>query len=296
MKPLSTIVLPSAQIDLQKWDACVASSSHQNVFMYSFSLNALCENWSGIIWGDYEAVLPLPWRKKWGLKYMYQVPFMASLSVMQQLNFSIDIPALQQLLRKHFRFLHIDIQNIFFENWAVRKRVNFYLPLNSSYTEISSNYTNECTKNLRKAINRGCTLKRIYSTETVFTLYQNAYGSLQQQHINNNYTAAITFAKEAMQQNKASVWQVTQNNSNEPIFAAIVLHDKNRYYYWLGAPTENGRYCRATYFFIDEMIKMHCQTNTIFDFEGSDIENVAHFYQQFSPKSEYYFEVKKFLF
>lgn len=285
-------ILPRQRIHTERWNQCVAEANHSNIFMYSWALDALCTYWDGLIINDYEAVLPLPWRQKWGIKYLYQVPFMPRLSVMGANWQPTDSPAVLQAMQQHFSFIHTDIDNLVCAPWATRSRTNLYLPLSHTYATLEARFTEACRKNIRKATARGCQLAPANRVEDIILMYDNAYGGLQNMHTQRNYQSAIAFAHTALQHQKASMWQVEQQLTHEPLYTAILLHDKHRIYYWLGAPTAQGRQCRATYFFISQIIQQYSQSQHCFDFEGSDIPSVAHFYQQFAPLTETYHQVK----
>ncbi len=286
-------ILPSHNIDVTKWDNCVANAIHQNIFMYSWALNALCNNWDGLIVNDYEAVLPLPWRKKWLLTYMHHVPLLAKISLMAKANILVSAEVIAKLLSKRFWFINFDIDNLHLEKWMVKKRCNYYLPLSSSYESLYNNFPKECHKNIKKSIARGCVLMKATSIEKVIKIYDLAYGNFHEKQTNRDYTKIIDFAKYALANGKASIWEVQNEADKETLLAAILLQDKGRIYYWLAAPTATGRQCRASYFFINEIIKMNTNSDKILDFEGSDIKDVAHFYQQFTPKTEWYYQIKK---
>ncbi|MBC7651008.1 MAG: hypothetical protein H7101_04600 [Deinococcales bacterium] len=289
-------ILPSHKIDVTKWDDCVAKAAYQNIFMYTWALNALCDNWDGLIVNDYEAVLPLPWRKKWTLKYMHHVPYLAKLSLMAKENITVDSQLIATYLRKRLWFINFDIVNIYLEKWIVKKRCNYYIPLERTYDNLYNHFTKECQKNIKKSISRGCSLVQATSIEKVVKIYDLAYGNLHEKQTNRNYIKIINFAKYALSIGKASIWEVQNIANKETLLAAIVLEDKGRLYYWLAAPTASGRQCRASYFFINELIKMNANSNKILDFEGSDIKEVAHFYQQFAPETEWYYHIKKTIF
>jgi hypothetical protein len=68
-------------IDTQKWDECIRSASNSIVYVYSFYLDAIAEKWDALIKNDYEAVMPLAWNEKLGIKYIYQPFFMAQTGV-----------------------------------------------------------------------------------------------------------------------------------------------------------------------------------------------------------------------
>ena len=40
----------------------------------------MAKHWDALVLGDYEAVMPLTWNKKWNISYLYQPPFTASLA------------------------------------------------------------------------------------------------------------------------------------------------------------------------------------------------------------------------
>lgn len=66
--------IPAVRIDAAKWDCCV--QQHNNGLLYSTStyLNALCENWEGIIVNDYEAIVALPIKKNGGYAMPIYLP------------------------------------------------------------------------------------------------------------------------------------------------------------------------------------------------------------------------------
>lgn len=72
------------------------------------------------------------------------------------------------------------------------------------------------------------------------------------------------------------------------VYAGLLLDDGRRLYYILGAPSAEGRAMRATYFFIDQVMARFAGRRKTFDFEGSDIPEVATFYRSFAPQVEYY--------
>lgn len=53
------------QIDPAKWDCVVLQSPHPLVYGLFNYLNAVCDTqWDALIYNDYEAVFPLPFKKK----------------------------------------------------------------------------------------------------------------------------------------------------------------------------------------------------------------------------------------
>lgn len=72
--------LKNNEIDVKKWDACVEQSPNGLLYASSFFLNNLCM-WDALVLNDYEAVMPLPKRKKWGVEYIYNPAYAAQCGV-----------------------------------------------------------------------------------------------------------------------------------------------------------------------------------------------------------------------
>ena len=64
--------LPREAIDDTKWDACIDNAGNGLIYAYSFYLDTMADNWDALVLNDYEAVMPLTWKKKYGIYYLYQ--------------------------------------------------------------------------------------------------------------------------------------------------------------------------------------------------------------------------------
>ena len=60
-------ILPSYKINKQKWDDCIKNSSNPLIYAASVYLDHMADNWDGFIADDYRLVMPVPWRKKYGI-------------------------------------------------------------------------------------------------------------------------------------------------------------------------------------------------------------------------------------
>ena len=90
--------IPSHNINTEKWNACV--NKHSNGLIYSTTdyLNAMADNWTGLVFGDYNAVMPVAWRKKLGIKYCYTIPFVQQLGFIGEVDKIKNIDAKKLLL------------------------------------------------------------------------------------------------------------------------------------------------------------------------------------------------------
>ena len=58
-------------LDEKKYDDCIEKSMQSNIFGFSWYLDIVCDNWDVLVLNNYEAVMPIPWRKKFFVKYVY---------------------------------------------------------------------------------------------------------------------------------------------------------------------------------------------------------------------------------
>src|SRR5581483_2982387 len=93
-------ILPSHKIDHAKWNDCVRFSSNGLIYANTYYLDHIADNWHGIVMNDYECVMPVVWRKKFGIRYAYNVPFVQQLGWFHQHS----KPDAVELVKKLFSF------------------------------------------------------------------------------------------------------------------------------------------------------------------------------------------------
>ena len=260
--------------------------------LIAYYLDAMCDNWDALVLNDYEAVMPLPWRKKWGLMYIYQPSFIQRLGLFgMNINSNIENDFYQHLLLK-FKFIHYNVSSLpQIKLESLKKRNNFLIDLRNDYEIIKSQFSKEGIKNIRKAEKRGCQFQNDIPVANVIENFKKVYGHFNQRSTEHDYNQFKSLTQTALKYNRATIAGIKDNNNNI-IFSAVIFKDNKRLYYVLGAPTPIGREYRAPYFFIDYLLKVYAGQNLFFDFEGSDIPSVAYFYQHFTKTVESYYEIK----
>ena len=72
--------LKRAAIDTTKWDRCVQQAPNGWIYSLSFFLDGI-GSWDGLVMGDYEYIMPLPKKIKYGIPYIYVPPFTGQLGI-----------------------------------------------------------------------------------------------------------------------------------------------------------------------------------------------------------------------
>lgn len=284
--------LRNHEIIRAKWDACINHSDNGLIYGHSFILDSICDDWDAIVTDDYSIVMPLPRRSKWGIRYIYQPPFIQRLGIFGNAINNELIETFYNEALKQFPFIHYNTSIHYVPiKGLLTPHQNYLIDLRRNYSLIQDEYSLECLKNIRKAERRGCMFTTDVTVEQTIQMYQSAYGNLHAFLLKSDYSRFGIFLHNAIEIGKAEILGVKDEN-DDLIYSAAILKDNKRLYYIMGAPTAIGREKRAPYFFIDSLIRKHTESAFVLDFEGSDIPNVAAFYQRFGPTAELYYELK----
>ncbi len=272
--------LSQQQIDKEKWNACIDQSPNKLIYAYSFYLDAMALHWDALILNDYEAVMPLTWKQKWGIKYLYQPPLTPQTGIFSVQPFSDELIA--NFLAE--AALHFKFAEIFFNYGnaypAFKLCTNFILSLNSSYASIQSNYKTNLLRNLKKAASFNFTYSSNFDLQKALTLHQQYYGDrtphVKEQDYNNFEKLCLWLAEK----NEIVVRAVLNADGNLMAVAVLFFHN-NRLYLIEPTTTNEGRDLQATHYLIDAIIQEFSEKEIILDMVGSDVPGIAQFYKSF---------------
>lgn len=278
------------EIDEAKWDECISKAINGLIYAYSYYLDGMADNWDALVLNDYEVVMPLPWRKKFGFYYLYQPAFTAQLGLFgRDINKELVEGFLQAIPGKfklwEFPFNH---KNYFeLDNFKLYQRSNYVLPLNEPYEKLYSGYGENIKRNIRKSIQFGCRAITGIEINDIIELAK------QQPHA----AAETEFEKfkqlyHVLKRNGFAKTYGVFSGKGELLASCVFIFSHNRTYYILVGNHPNGRTLGASHALIDAFIKNHAGQNLLLDFEGSDIRNLAFFYSSFGAMEENYAAIK----
>ena len=135
-----------AHIQENKWHDLMVKYPGLNPYACLEYLDAVCKNWSAFVFNDYEAVLPICWNKKWGVKYIYQPPFLQQMNYVGVTLNQAALDRIKQIIYANFTFIDLKINIPISET----TRKNYVLSLKENYDSISQNYSSQTKKNLKE--------------------------------------------------------------------------------------------------------------------------------------------------
>jgi hypothetical protein len=285
--------LTHGEIDKAKWDSCIDNADNGLIYAYSFYLDNMARHWDGLVLSKglppeniYEAVMPLPNRKKWGINYLFQ-PFLTpilgvfgnNLSEELASNFLNSIPGkykLWDISLNHFNKLNEKFQSQY-------KRSNYILSLSGTYESIRNKYSGNISRNISKALKAGCVLKKNIGIHEIIDVCKKEWPK---------FTTIEERTFETLEE-KFSIFKpytLTYGvyNQDKLLSSCAFLIDNRRAYYWLVGNDPLAKDVGASPMLIDGFIRDFSGKNMILDFEGSDKKSVAEFYQRFGAEQEPY--------
>jgi len=281
--------LQQKEISKTKWDECISAADNGLIYAYTCYLDAMAEHWDALVMGDYEAVMPLTWNKKYGIYYLYQPAFTASLGIFGKHLTEKLIGDFIQAIPKKFELIEIALNhgNIFSvpTNFSI-VRNNYTLSLNKEYPSLHSSYKENIRRNIKKAEQIGCIVKKDIPVADVIALSKPAMQQLSNVK-EEDYKNLERLYHLLHAQNKAITYGVYSPN-NELVASCVYFFSHERAYYILVGNNPNGKTMGASHYLIDRFIYDHANQNVLLDFEGSDIRNLAFFYSSFGASLETY--------
>lgn len=276
-------------IDRSKWDACIDKASNGLIYAYSWYLDHMAKHWDALVLGDYEAVMPLTWNRKYGIAYLYQPFLCAQLGVFGNAPDAATIQQFINAIPTKFRYwdIYLNQHNAFTAPGAhVYERRNYVLDLARPYEQLHAGYRDNIQRNVKKAIQMGCTPTMEFDASQVVELAKSQMRGNEPQAAENmeRFTRLYNFLKPRGQ---AMTYGILSAR-NQLIASCIFTFSHNRAYYILVGNHPDGRTLGASHALIDSFIKEHAGKNLLLDFEGSDIRNLAFFYSSFGAIEEKY--------
>lgn len=279
--------LQGKEIDRKAWDTCLDGADNTLIYGYSFYLDAMCDNWDAVVLGNYEMVMPLPWQKKWGIKYIYHPPLTAQLGVFGNGITADILSAFLQAIPAPFRYWDFPLNynnNFPVSNYPLYQRNNYVLNLNKPYILLQSGYRAQTKRNIKKAIISGCFVKKGIEVADVISLSKKSpAGSLTERE----YNCFSTLYSHLHAQQKGLTYGV-YTRAGVLSASCVFVFSQNRGYYILVGNDKNSKKSGASHLLIDAFINDHAEQNLILDFEGGDLPGLSFFYSSFGAGDEKY--------
>lgn len=281
-----------SEIDETKWNRCIDEALNSRIYAFSWQLDRAASTWDALVLGDYEYVMPLPIRKKMGLKYLYHPLFSQQLGIFPASKHDIS-KLFYDYLAIHFRYANLQLNSGNLPAKGIKhtsflQRKNYLLPLGTSYQNIETFFSTNTRRNIIKAKKNRLTV--------VKGIRLDAYLDFK----TANLPPGVSKADVQTLKNIIAYGQYkgfgeiygVYNSDNELCAAVYFCRWKDRVIYFNAVSNEKGKNLGGMYFLLHHFIEQNAGKNLTLDFEGSMIPGVERFYMGFGATPETYFLLK----
>ncbi len=279
--------LRRGDIDTARWDDCINAAPNGLIYAtYTYLDHMAPLRWEALVLNDYEAVMPLTWNKKYGIYYLYQPAFTASLGVFGK---SVTRETVRQFLAaipQKFRLIEIELNagNVF--DLPFPLRTNYILDLSKPYESLYAAYNKNLQRNLKRSEEQQLRFVPDIPVQDVIAIAKKQMADF------SNYTDYdfVNFRKLFSQlhlRGDARAYGV-YTDKRELAASAVFFFSHHRAYYILVGNRTDNRITGASHYLLDRFIQEHAGKPLLLDFEGSDVEGLAGFYSSFGSVEEKY--------
>ncbi len=280
-------------LDLDKYNKCVQAAINTRIYAYSWYLDAVSDQWGALIQDDYRGVMPLPYHRKWIIPSVVIPSWVQQLGVFTPNTLSSNqVEAFINAIPRRFKHIHLSFcSGTTFSAEAFRPRINYILKLNSTYEDLTSNYSKGRKSDLKKAKQAQLRLKSVDSTHELVQQFIHLKGT-EVQLPHSEYQKLIRLSEVLRRRARVEIIEVNSDNA-ERLGGAMFLIDSTRITYLFSVSNKEGRSKNIMSLIIDHMIQKHANSERLLDFEGSTIDSIASFFKSFGAEPEQYYHYKK---
>lgn len=269
-------IVHRANIDTERWDYKIANSAIDNIFCYSWYLDSTAKDWCALVSENYKTVLPLPFAKKLGVKQLYQPQFSREIDIFgAEFSWEDALPILQNEFKAvQFRTaMQLELNQ-------TEQRVHQILRLNEPFA-LSTN----AKRLIKKASD--FRIETADDPQILISIFKKTAFKKIDTISDADLKSLKTLMTEALQNNAGELMII--KNGAETVGAGFFLKDKKRITYLKGACFEQEKKSGAMFKLIYSALECYQSNYELFDFGGSNIENVANFYRKFGASDRTYY-------
>ena len=282
-------------IDKRRWDECIAASFNGSVYAWSWYLDIVHPKWEALVENDYERVMPLTGKKKFGISYMFQPFFVQQLGVYSQSVLSEDVVvAFINAIPDKYKIIAYrlnEYNKVDYSNDNILSHRNVLLDLIHDYQYHYNNYNKNTKRNIAKAESAGLSLDVDVKAYDVIRLFRNNRGREVRHWNDREYVRLLDLIDTAVSRECCFLAGV-KDIDGMLIAGAVFMFSHGRIIFLFSGSDERYKDKHGLAFLLDNVVREYSEMPYILDFEGSDSDGLARFYRGFGGKEVFYPEIK----
>ena len=309
----SPVLLSRAQIDDARWDRAIEQSAQRVLYGYSWYLDVVtpgypARDWMALVWpsaDDYQVVMPLPLKRKWGLRVVQQPFFCQYLGTFSQVP--LDEALLSQFLHALGRYFPYVSSYAFHPLLTPLLRTTLpkvpgfqptllhthWLDLKVPYVALHDKYYHpDRRKNLKRAQKypwervEGTTVEPLidwfdahHAPGIAGGVHPAAYGTLRQLY------------KVLREKKRVKIYYAQRDGKLHG--GIMLLEEEHQSTYIFNAADTEGRRGNARTYLLDGYLAEKAGAVGTFDFESPEVESIAGFYRSFGARQVPFYSLRR---
>jgi len=289
-------LLRFADLDLARWDACVAASPGAPPYVQAWWLAATARRWAAVVElgpaGEYRSLLPLPtkWRPRG--RVSYQPLFTQQLGlVLTAQSQQRDLAAYLAVAVRHCAGFYQQLPPaaaplpLLPPGFAATERLTYHLNLGPSAEVLRASYAADYRRRLRRAAAQLPTLRvtpgpNLAELITLFLAYRGPeHTGLHPRHYAPLHRLVAAAGV------RAELRQVRHPATGELLAGALFVRHAGGLIYLFAAASAAGRAAGAPLLLLDDALARHAgQPGQVLDFEGGSLPAVGRFFANFGAR------------
>lgn len=271
------------EIDFRKYTQCLESSEQIKYSASKIFLDVTSKKrWDLLVYNDYEAVMPIPYVRKYGIKVVLNPMLCQQLGVFSKKDDVLLNEAFLDFLKNNYliRVYHFNDHNQF--NSPIERKKNFII-YPDSYEKVFANYSPKRKRKLRlgEDILSDSEIRIISFNEAKLFIENNMTGLAKRNDV-HGFTRIFKIFYDFKKLTFCAFYYQNQ------IINLISVYSDYKTLALLGTFNEKDFIkISGSSVLIDDMIKKNIET-AAFDFEGSEVPSVEEFFRGFRPELKKY--------
>lgn len=289
-------LLKNKDINRPLWDNCVRQATNSLPYALSWYLDCVAENWDALVWGNYEAVMPLPWLRKFGVKCVYQPYYCQQTGIFSKTAVNrATAEAFLNYCRQNFSYVNLNLNPSIphLQGYKLSARKNLLLPLHTNYQNLRKGFSENHRRNIAKAEKKAITVKAADKPEELLDFYVGNVNRTKENFKLQHEKIVRKLVNELMVQKGGKIYYAC-NTEGTWLAATLLISHGARLINIINTSSTAGKATGASHFLFNELIKENAGKPLILDFEGSSIPSIARFYEGFGAQPELFYHLKHY--
>jgi hypothetical protein len=286
--------LERKEIDDTRWNKTLDDCPNRTIYSYSWYLDIVAPNWGALVMGDYSAIMPLPFKRKYTFEYLFTPPYCQQLGLFcpnfdghHLLNMFLDA------IPRRFKYIDINLNSSNNEGeivYASFENKNLVLSIKDNYQLIAEGFSTNHQRNIRKAVDSGLVVSEINEIDGLISIFEKGRGRRLRSYPDKSHELLRCLYSKLRSQGMALAYGACSNSGVLLGGAVFFIYKKTAYFIFSGVSDE-GRKSSCMHLVVSHFLNAHAGKLDFLDFEGSNNPDLARFYAGFGADESLYLRI-----